>query len=179
MSRVVGVPREIKNLEGRVSLQPDGAFEIVHHGHDAFVKKGAGRNARFPDEEYEAAGARLVDGPHEVFSSADLMVKDRPGRLHRGQPPDHPLRAHVRGGGRRLLPRGEHLGVVARTSTLALTSVITLPYPLQIADRGMERTAREDAALAKGLGTLRVSLVSMPDAEAHGLPYEDHRKILG
>ena len=69
-------------------------------------------------------------------------------------------------------------GVVARTSTLALTSVM-LPYPLQIADRSSERAAREDAALAKGLSTLRVRLVSEPDAEAHGLPYEDHRKILG
>ena len=69
-------------------------------------------------------------------------------------------------------------GAVARTSTLALTSV-TLPYLLKIADGGIEGAAREDGALAKGLSTLRGSLVSEPVAEAHGLPYEDHRKILG
>ena len=75
MSRVVGVPREIKDLEGRVSVQPDGAYELVHHGHEVLVERGAGTNAGFRDGEYEAAGARLVDGPDGVFGGADLVVK--------------------------------------------------------------------------------------------------------
>ncbi len=75
MATVVGVPREIKDLEGRVSMQPDGVMELVHHGHEVLVQSGAGGGAGFTDEEYEAAGARLVDGPDEVFSSADLIVK--------------------------------------------------------------------------------------------------------
>jgi alanine dehydrogenase len=61
-------------------------------------------------------------------------------------------------------------GAVARTSTLALTSV-TLPYLVQIADQGVEKAAAADAALLKGLSTLGGSLVSQPVAEAHGLPY--------
>ena len=75
MSTVVGVPKEIKDLEGRVSMQPDGVTELVHHGHEVLVQSGAGGGAGFTDEEYEAAGGRLVDGPDEVFASADLIVK--------------------------------------------------------------------------------------------------------
>ena len=75
MARVVGVPREIKDQEGRVSMQPDGVAELVHHGHEVIVESGAGLGAGFEDEEYEAAGARLAGGPDEVFEAADLIVK--------------------------------------------------------------------------------------------------------
>ena len=75
MARVVGVPKEIKDQEGRVSMQPDGVAELVHHGHEVVVEAGAGLGAGFRDEEYEEAGARLVDGPEEVFEAADLIVK--------------------------------------------------------------------------------------------------------
>jgi alanine dehydrogenase len=75
MATVVGVPKEIKDMEGRVSMQPDGVTELVHHGHEVVVQSGAGGGAGFTDEEYEAAGARLVDGPEEVFEAADLIVK--------------------------------------------------------------------------------------------------------
>src|SRR5918998_1523056 len=75
MARAVGVPREIKDQEGRVSMQPDGVAELVHHGHEVIVERGAGLGAGFEDEEYEAAGARLADGPGEVFEAADLIVK--------------------------------------------------------------------------------------------------------
>jgi alanine dehydrogenase len=75
MATVVGIPREIKDMEGRVSMQPDGVAELVHHGQEVVVQAGAGDGAGFSDEEYEEAGARLVDGPDEVFEAADLIVK--------------------------------------------------------------------------------------------------------
>src|ERR687896_195167 len=75
MATVVGVPKEIKDMEGRVSMQPDGVAELVHHGHEVIVESGAGLGAGFADEEYEAAGARLAGGPDEVFEAADLIVK--------------------------------------------------------------------------------------------------------
>jgi alanine dehydrogenase len=71
----LGVPKEIKDMEGRVSMQPDGVAELVHHGHEVFVQTGAGGGAGFSDEEYGEAGARLVDGPEEIFEAADLIVK--------------------------------------------------------------------------------------------------------
>lgn len=75
MARVIGVPKEIKDQEGRVGMQPDGVGELVHHGHEVVVETGAGKGAGFSNEEYEKAGARIAEGPDEVFESADLIVK--------------------------------------------------------------------------------------------------------
>ncbi len=68
-------------------------------------------------------------------------------------------------------------GAVARTSTLALTSV-TLPYLVQIADLGVEKAVAADPALLKGLSTLYGRLVCQPVAEAHGLPYVTADSVL-
>jgi alanine dehydrogenase len=68
-------------------------------------------------------------------------------------------------------------GAVARTSTLALTSV-TLPYLVKIAAGGVEGAAAADLNLAKGLSTLDGNLVSEPVAEAHDLSYTDPEKLL-
>ena len=75
MPSVVGVPKEIKDQEGRVSMQPDGVVELVHHGHDVIVQAGAGLGSGFTDEEYEKAGGRVVESADEVFEAADLIVK--------------------------------------------------------------------------------------------------------
>ncbi len=68
-------------------------------------------------------------------------------------------------------------GAVARTSTLALTSV-TLPYLIKITDKGIEGAAQEDPSLAKGVSTLGGNLISRSVAEAHGLPHADPAKLL-
>lgn len=369
---MVGVPKEIKDKEGRVSMQPDGVGELVHLGHEVLVQAGAGAGAGFADGEYEEAGARVVPSAEEVFERADLIVKvkepvpEEYGRFREGQelftylhlaadkgltefmmerkldsiayetveladgslplltpmsevagrmatqaaahclespqggaglllggvPGTPAAKVTIIGGGvvgteaakiavgmrgivrvldinpKRLaylsdifggrvdlvipnrartasyvaesdvvigavlvhgakapklvsrdmvrsmrdgsvvvdvaIDQGGCIetarptthseptyveegvvhycvanipGAVARTATLALTSV-TLPYLVKIADRGIEGAAAEDPALAKGLSTLRGSLVSEPVAEAHGLPYEDPQKIL-
>jgi alanine dehydrogenase len=75
MATVVGIPKEIKDMEGRVSMQPDGVAELVHHGHEVYVQAGAGEGAGFSDEEYEEAEGRVVEGPEEVFEASDLIVK--------------------------------------------------------------------------------------------------------
>jgi alanine dehydrogenase len=368
----VGVPREVKDQERRVSMQPDGVAELVHHGHEVVFERGAGIGAGFADSEYREAGARLVEGPDAVFEAADLIVKvkepveeeysrfregqklftylhlaaDKPltefllerkidsiayetvelddgslplltpmsevagrmsiqaaahhlespaggaGLLLGGVPGTPAAKVTIIGGGvvgteaakiavgmraivrvldispKRLaylsdifegrvdlvvpnrsrtaqyvresdvvvgavLVHGAKApklvsremvrsmrdgsvivdvavdqggcvetsrptthsdpvyveegvvhycvanmpGAVARTSTLALTSA-TLPYLLKIADEGMEGAAMEDPALARGLTTLRGSLVSEPVAEAHGMEYMDPGKIL-
>jgi alanine dehydrogenase len=72
---VVGVPKEIKDQERRVSLQPEGVVDLVHHGHEVVVEAGAGVGSGFADADYAAAGARIVDGPGPVFAAADLIVK--------------------------------------------------------------------------------------------------------
>ncbi|MBM9468617.1 alanine dehydrogenase [Nakamurella sp. YIM 132084] len=83
---VVGVPKEIKDNENRVSVQPDGVHELVHHGHQVVVERGAGVGSRFSDTEYAAAGATLVDSADAVFAAADLIVKVKepvPAEYHR------------------------------------------------------------------------------------------------
>jgi alanine dehydrogenase len=72
---VVGIPGEVKDNERRVSMQPDGVTELVHHGHEVVVEAGAGVGAGFEDEEYESCGARISGGTDEVFEAADLIVK--------------------------------------------------------------------------------------------------------
>jgi alanine dehydrogenase len=72
---VVGVPKEIKDNENRVSVQPDGVVELVHHGHQVVVEAEAGMGSRFPDSEFAAAGAKIVASAAEVFAGADLIVK--------------------------------------------------------------------------------------------------------
>ncbi len=66
---------------------------------------------------------------------------------------------------------------VARTSTLALTSV-TRPYLVKVADQGIEGPAAKDLAMAKGLSTINGNLVSEPVAEAHDLPCVDIEKLI-
>lgn len=75
MPRLIGVPKEIKNQEGRVGMQPDGVGELIHHGHEVVVETGAGKGAGFSNEEYEKVGARIAEGPDEVFEAAELIVK--------------------------------------------------------------------------------------------------------
>jgi alanine dehydrogenase len=70
----IGVAKEIKPQEYRVALTPAGALELVHHGHDVIVERGAGAGSSFPDEAYEAAGARLV-GVDDVWAESELLLK--------------------------------------------------------------------------------------------------------
>ena len=70
----IGVAKEIKPQEYRVALTPAGALELVHRGHDVIVERGAGAGSSFPDEAYEAAGARLV-GVDDVWAESELLLK--------------------------------------------------------------------------------------------------------
>ncbi|MDH3666450.1 MAG: alanine dehydrogenase [Paracoccaceae bacterium] len=72
---LIGCPKEIKNQEYRVGMTPAAAREAVAHGHDVLIEAGAGVGAGFPDADYEAAGARLSDGPGQIFAEAEMVVK--------------------------------------------------------------------------------------------------------
>lgn len=72
---IVGVPREVKDLEHRVSTTPAGVAEFVARGHQVLVERGAGLGSGFSDEEYERAGATLVESHAEVFARAELILK--------------------------------------------------------------------------------------------------------
>ncbi len=77
-----GLPKERGRLtwsggeiaEGRVALTPQGVRELVARGHRVYVERGAGAGAGFKDEEYEAAGAQLVD-QEEAFRRGEVVLK--------------------------------------------------------------------------------------------------------
>lgn len=71
----IGVPKEIKVHEYRVGMTPPAVREAVHHGHEVLVQKGAGFGIGLFDEQYEAAGAKIIDTAEEIFASADMIVK--------------------------------------------------------------------------------------------------------
>ena len=71
----VGVPTEIKDHEDRVGLVPSSVAELVHHGHEVLIQRGAGDAAGLTDDQYVAAGARIVPDADAVFAQSDLIVK--------------------------------------------------------------------------------------------------------
>src|SRR6266545_1462382 len=87
----VGVPKEIKDHEDRVGLVPSSVAELVHHGHEVLVERGAGVGAGLADDQYVAAGARIVASAEEVFAQSEMIVKVKEPlaaerkRLRRGQ----------------------------------------------------------------------------------------------
>lgn len=71
----IGVPREIKPLEGRVGLVPDACSELVAAGHEVFVETGAGLPSGYPDDQYHAAGVTVCGSAQQLYESATLIVK--------------------------------------------------------------------------------------------------------
>jgi len=71
----IGVPREIKVHEYRVGLTPSSARELVAHGNEVLVERGAGAGIGATEAAYEKAGARIVATADEVFAAAELIVK--------------------------------------------------------------------------------------------------------
>lgn len=72
---IIGIPKEIKTDEYRVSLIPVGVEEMLKHGHTVLVEKGAGLGSGVYDQEYKRAGANLVDDPREIYDRAQLVMK--------------------------------------------------------------------------------------------------------
>ncbi|MCP4173344.1 MAG: alanine dehydrogenase [Fuerstiella sp.] len=72
---IVGVPRETKLDEYRVSMLPSGVEELIAAGHQVLVERGAGAGSGIDADEYESAGATIVETHEDVFAAADLVVK--------------------------------------------------------------------------------------------------------
>src|SRR5215213_2240192 len=71
----VGIPTEIKTDEYRVGLTPAGVRELVEHGHEVLIQRGAGEGSAITDAGYEAQGARIVPDAAAVFGEAEMVVK--------------------------------------------------------------------------------------------------------
>ncbi len=82
----IGIPKEIKTLEGRVALIPAAAGELVKHGHEVFVETGAGAASGYGDDDYAARGVAIVDDANALYGAAEMVVK-----VKEPLPPEYPL----------------------------------------------------------------------------------------
>lgn len=83
---IVGVPKEVKSHEYRVALLPVGADELRRAGSTVLIERGAGLGSGIRDEDYEKAGATIVDDRNEIWSRADMIIK-----VKEPQPAELPL----------------------------------------------------------------------------------------
>src|SRR3989442_14851546 len=87
----ISVPREIKEQEFRVALSPSAAYQLIKRGHRVLIERNAGAGAGFPDADYRAAGASVLEDHQAVFDQGELIVKVKEpqptecGLLRRGQ----------------------------------------------------------------------------------------------
>ena len=72
---LIGVPKEIKNHEYRIGLTPGGVRELVVNGHEVIVENNGGAAIGFSNEEYMAAGAKIIDTAEDIFATADMIIK--------------------------------------------------------------------------------------------------------
>jgi alanine dehydrogenase len=71
----VGIPREVKNHEYRVAITPAGVHELARHGHDVVIETDAGIGSAIPNEDFVAAGARILPSADDVWGDADMVLK--------------------------------------------------------------------------------------------------------
>ena len=72
---IIGIPKEIKANENRVSLIPVGVELLRNHGHEVLVEVQAGVGSGFADEDYVRAGAKILESPGEIYDRADMIMK--------------------------------------------------------------------------------------------------------
>ncbi|WP_374724549.1 alanine dehydrogenase [Calidifontibacillus erzurumensis] len=75
---IIGIPKEIKDNENRVSLTPAGVYDLVQRGHEVLVEKGAGVGSGFSDEAYIAAGAKIVSSAADAWDAEMVMKVKEP-----------------------------------------------------------------------------------------------------
>jgi alanine dehydrogenase len=72
---IIGIPKEIKNNEFRVSATPPGVHALVKAGHQVLVEAGAGLGSAITDADYVAVGASIIENVEDVWAKADLILK--------------------------------------------------------------------------------------------------------
>jgi alanine dehydrogenase len=71
----VGIPREVKNNEFRVAITPSGVHELSRNGHEVYVETDAGVGSSISNEDFVAAGAKILDTAADVWATGDLILK--------------------------------------------------------------------------------------------------------
>ncbi len=105
---IISVPKEIMSGENRVACVPDVVPKLIKAGYQVQIEKDAGLNAGFTNEQYETAGAKIIDKLTDLYSNADLVLKVQ-------RPTDHPA-------------AGKHEIDLMRKGTILFSFVYILHY---------------------------------------------------
>ena len=186
MPTAVGIPKEIKDQEGRVSMQPDAVVELVYHGHEIMVQSGASKGSGFSDEEYESAGGRVVESADEVFEAADLIVKVKeliPEEYDRFRE-EKELFTYLHLADRELPEclMDRKINALAYEAVELPDGSLPLLAPMsEVAGRmPVQAAAQHLESIQGGAGLLLGgNLVFEPVAEAHDLPHTSQERVLG
>ena len=71
----IGVPKEIKAQESRVGLTPNSVKILVSNGNTVLVESNSGFEAGFDNDQYENAGAKILNNPEDIYSDSEIIVK--------------------------------------------------------------------------------------------------------
>jgi alanine dehydrogenase len=71
---IIGILKEIKSEENRVSMTPAGVEVMKQHGHTVLVEKHAGAGSGFDNESYVSAGAKIIDTPEDIYGQAHMVM---------------------------------------------------------------------------------------------------------
>jgi alanine dehydrogenase len=71
---IIGILKEIKAEENRVSMTPAGVEVMVQSGHSVLVQKNAGKGSGFTDSQYVKAGAGIVKDPEEIYARSGMVM---------------------------------------------------------------------------------------------------------
>src|SRR5688500_4105704 len=78
----VGIPKESRPGERRVAGTPETVTRLKKLGFEVLVESHAGEGASFSDDDYQAAGATVIENPRELWSEADILLKVQPPDQH-------------------------------------------------------------------------------------------------
>ena len=105
---IISIPKEILPGENRVACVPDVASKLIKAGFEVQIEKDAGLNAGFTNEQYSAAGVKVVDKIQDLYVNADIVLKVQ-------RPIDHPA-------------EGKHEIELLKKGTLLISFVYVLHY---------------------------------------------------
>jgi len=71
----VAIPREVKNNEYRVAITPSGVHELTRNGHEVYIETDAGVGSSITNDDYVAAGAKIVSSAEDAWAMGDLILK--------------------------------------------------------------------------------------------------------
>lgn len=74
-TRIIAVPKEIKDNEYRVGLTPSGVRELIHFGHKIYIETNAGAKIGFTNDQYQAAGAIIAKDINEIYAKGEIIFK--------------------------------------------------------------------------------------------------------